>query len=129
MAARFISPWTIFRSSPWRNRAFIERLRFVGDDEVRIEVYGVAKTLAAWAGTVGIIEREEIRNWFFERQAVEFEAIGEGQFFYSVDFQLQGTLAFIEGGAYGVGDAMTVVFVEDFGDQPVDENADAGTYR
>ena len=38
-----------------------EGLRLVGDDEVGVEVDGVAEALAAWAGAVGIVEGEEAR--------------------------------------------------------------------
>ena len=41
--------------------AFVEGLRFVGDDEVGVEVDGVAEALAAGAGAEGVVEGEEAR--------------------------------------------------------------------
>src|SRR6185437_12031263 len=46
---------------PRINGAFVECLRFVGNDEVEVEVDGVAKALAARAGSVGVVEGEQAR--------------------------------------------------------------------
>src|SRR6185437_3394931 len=51
----------ILGGGPGGDGALIERLRLVGDDEVGIEVDSVAEALAARAGAVGIVEREEAR--------------------------------------------------------------------
>ena len=51
----------VFGGGPGGDGALGERLRLVGDDEVGIEVDGVAEALAAWAGAVGIVEGEEAR--------------------------------------------------------------------
>ncbi len=49
----------VFSGGPGGDGAFVESLRLVGDDEVGVEVDGVAEALAAWAGAVGIVEGEE----------------------------------------------------------------------
>jgi hypothetical protein len=49
----------VFCGGPGGDGAFVEGLRFVGDDEVGVEVDGVAEALAAGAGTVGVVEGEE----------------------------------------------------------------------
>ena len=61
LAARFISPWwarylVVVQGC---DGAFVEGLGVVGDDEVGVEVDGVAEALAARAGAVGIVEGEE----------------------------------------------------------------------
>ena len=42
---------------PGLDRAFVQGLALVGDDEVEIDVDGVAETLATWAGAIRIIEK------------------------------------------------------------------------
>ena len=51
----------VFGGGPGGDGAFVEGLGFVGDDEVGVEVDGVAEALAARAGAVGIVEGEEAR--------------------------------------------------------------------
>jgi hypothetical protein len=51
----------VFGGGPGGDCALVERLRLVGDDEVGVEVDGVAEALAARAGAVGIVEGEEAR--------------------------------------------------------------------
>ncbi len=51
----------VFGGGPGGDGAFGEGLRAVGDDEVGVEVDGVAEALAAGAGAVGIVEGEEAR--------------------------------------------------------------------
>ncbi len=60
-AARSISPWwgAVLGGGPGSDGAFGQGLRAVGDDEVGIEVDGVAEALAAGAGSVGVVEGEE----------------------------------------------------------------------
>src|SRR5207302_7527732 len=49
----------VLGGAPGGDGAVGEGLRFVGDDEVGVEVDGVAEALAAGAGAVGVVEGEE----------------------------------------------------------------------
>ena len=49
----------VFGGAPGGDGAVGEGLGFVGDDEVGVEVDGVAEALAAGAGAVGVVEGEE----------------------------------------------------------------------
>ncbi len=49
----------VFAGGPGGDGVAVEGLRLVGDDEVGVEVDGVAEALAAGAGAVGIVEGEE----------------------------------------------------------------------
>src|SRR5690242_10904144 len=60
-ALQFGEVGPILGAVPRINCAFIEGLRLVRNDEVEVEVDGVAKALAAWAGPVRIVEGEEAR--------------------------------------------------------------------
>ncbi len=51
----------ILRFGPGVDGAVVEGLGAVGDDEVGVEVDGVAEALAARAGAVGVVEAEEAR--------------------------------------------------------------------
>ena len=51
----------ILRAIPGVDCAVVEGLGFIGNDEVEIEVDGVAKALAARACAKGIVEGEEAR--------------------------------------------------------------------
>src|SRR5208337_358643 len=57
--ARFLHEDALTGLGPRLNRAIIERFAGIGDDEVEIEINGVAKTLAARASAIGLVEREE----------------------------------------------------------------------
>src|ERR1700704_1915051 len=46
----------IFWLSPGFDRTFIQSLASVGDDEVEIEIDGIAEALATWAGAIRIVE-------------------------------------------------------------------------
>ena len=61
LAKRIISPWkgAVLGRGPGGDGACVEGLGAVGDDEVGVEVDGVAEALAAGAGAVGIVEGEE----------------------------------------------------------------------
>ena len=63
LAARIISPWCgrYLVVRPGGDGAVGEGFGFVGDDEVGVEVDGVAEALAARAGAVGVVEGEEAR--------------------------------------------------------------------
>src|SRR6201996_4889085 len=54
---RLVGP--VFRPGPRIDGPIVERLALVGNDQVDIEVDGVAEALAAWACPIGIVEREE----------------------------------------------------------------------
>ena len=58
--------------SPGIDRALVQRLLFVGNDQVDIEINGVAEALAALAGAVRIIEREQPGLWFAVDAMAEF---------------------------------------------------------
>ena len=49
----------IFGASPGIDGAFVQRLLLIRDDQVEIEVDGVAKALAALAGAIRVVEREQ----------------------------------------------------------------------
>src|SRR6266853_2209983 len=55
----------VFWLSPRLDRTFIQGLALVGDDEVEIEIDGVAETLATRAGAVRIVEGKQARLRFF----------------------------------------------------------------
>ena len=54
-------PGSVLGAIPGVDGAVSEGEAFVGDDEIEIEVDGVAETLAARAGAEGIVEAEEAR--------------------------------------------------------------------
>ena len=54
-------PAAVFWAVPGIDRSVIQGQCFVGDDEVQVEVDGVAEALAAGAGAKGIVEAEEAR--------------------------------------------------------------------
>jgi hypothetical protein len=54
-------PRAILRLGPWIDRAFIEGARLVRQNQVRIKVDRVAKSLAARARAIGIVEAEQPR--------------------------------------------------------------------
>ena len=58
----------IFRLGPGLNRAIGQGLHLVRDDEVQIEVDGVAKSLTLGTRAVGIVEREKPWLGFFVLQ-------------------------------------------------------------
>src|SRR5882724_10136561 len=60
-ALQFGKQGSILGLGPGIDGAFVQRLRFVGNDQVEIEVDGVAKTLAARAGAVRVVERKQAR--------------------------------------------------------------------
>ena len=70
---------SILGLGPGIDGAFVQRLRFVGNDQVEIEVDGVAKTLAARAGAVRIVERKQARFGLLVAQVAMFalEALRE----------------------------------------------------
>ena len=61
----------ILRTRPWIDRAVVEGLALVRDDEVEIEVDGVAEALAARTCAIGIVEGKEPRL----RLAIEAVAV------------------------------------------------------
>ena len=60
----------IFWFRPGLDRAFVQRLAFVGNDEVEIEINGVAKALAARTGAIRIVERKQPRLRLFVAAAI-----------------------------------------------------------
>src|ERR1051326_7379634 len=52
---------TIFRLRPRFNRSLGQSLQFVGNPEIEIKINRVPKSLAAWASTIRIVEREHPR--------------------------------------------------------------------
>ena len=50
----------IFWTGPGLNRPTFERLSLVGNDQIEIEVEGVAESLATRAGAVGIVEEKSL---------------------------------------------------------------------
>ena len=71
----------VARLGPRLDGAVVERLAGIGDDEIEIEIDGVAEALAARAGAVGIVEGEQARLGLLVDDAVVFalEAIVEDQ--------------------------------------------------
>src|SRR5271157_4875770 len=66
---------------PGLDGALGERPRLVRNDQVHVEVDGVAEALAARAGAVGAVEREQARLGLVEAQvaALALEALGEAE--------------------------------------------------
>src|SRR5208337_128908 len=79
--ARLLGKNAVTRLGPRLNRAIIERFAGIGDDEVEIEIDGVAKALAARACAIGIVEREETRLGLLIKRTVilALEALIEGE--------------------------------------------------
>src|SRR5262249_10034328 len=73
--------WAILRAVPRIDGAIFEGLRLVGDDEVEVEVDGIAKALAARAGAEGVVEGEEARFWLavLAMAGLALEGGGEAQ--------------------------------------------------
>ncbi len=72
---------TVLGLGPGLDGAFGERPRLVRDDQVHVEVDGVAEALAARAGAVGAVEREQARLGLVEAQvaALALEALREAE--------------------------------------------------
>src|ERR1017187_6814602 len=47
--------------SPGFDSTFVQGLALIGDDEVEIDVDGVAEALATWAGAIRIVEGKQAR--------------------------------------------------------------------
>ncbi len=62
--AELRKPGAVFGAIPGVDGAIGEREAFVGNDQVQVEVHGVAKALAAGAGAEGIVEAEQARLRF-----------------------------------------------------------------
>ena len=62
----------VARLGPRLDRAFIKRLTGIGHDETEIEIDGVAETLAARAGAVGIVERKKTGLGLLIKRAIVF---------------------------------------------------------
>src|SRR5689334_4949150 len=71
----------IFGLGPGLDGALVQRFRFIRNDEIKIEVDGVAKTLAARTRAVRIVERKQARLRFFVAQVALFalEALGKSK--------------------------------------------------
>ena len=69
----------VLRLSPGLNRTLSQSFPFVGNDQVEIEVDGVAESLAARARAIGIVEREQPRLGLLvtDVTALALEAIRE----------------------------------------------------
>ncbi len=80
-ALEFGEQWAILRFRPGLDRALVQSFTFVGNNEVEIEIDGVAETLAARAGAVRIVEGKQARLGLFVAAAVvlAFEALGKTQ--------------------------------------------------
>src|SRR5258707_13699237 len=71
----------VLRPSPGINSAVVQRLLLVGNDQVDIEINGVAEPLATLTGTVGIVEGEQPGFWFAIDTVAEFafKSLGKAQ--------------------------------------------------
>jgi len=65
-----IRRWRV-RLGPRRDRALLERERFVGDDELRIEQLLFADPVAGRACALGRVEREQTRLDLFDGEAAD----------------------------------------------------------
>ena len=111
-----------------------------GNDKVGVNAEHRAETFAGLAGTIGVVEGEEVNSRLFEGQPVALEAVREGLLLVvrrslcilrtgrlgeSAD-DLALTVALEEGGLDRVGEAETEVFVEGVEDGAVNEDMDVG---
>src|SRR5208337_1121054 len=127
--ARFLHEDAVARLGPGLNGAIIERFAGVGDDEVEIEIDGVAKALAARACAIGIVEREETRLGLLIKRTVilalealiEGEALGGGAGGIGGKFQDGFAAAFAVADFDGIDEARAGVGV---GGEAVDKNVD-----
>src|SRR5208337_3545577 len=127
--ARFLHEDAVTRLGPRLNRAIIERFAGIGDNEVEIEIDGVAKALAARACAIGIVEREETRLGFLIERAVilalkalvEREALGGGAGGIGGKFQDGFAAAFAIADFNGVDEARAG---DGVGGEAVDKNVD-----
>ena len=80
-ALQFSEQRAIFGLGPGLDGALIQRLRFVGNHQVEIEIDGVAKTLAARTCAIRIIEGKQARLRFFVAQIalLALKALGKPQ--------------------------------------------------
>src|SRR5580704_10035558 len=62
----------VTRFRPRLDGAFVERLAGIGDDQIEVEVDGVAEALAARARAVGIVERKKTRLRSLIKRAIVF---------------------------------------------------------
>jgi hypothetical protein len=71
----------ILGASPGIDRAFVQRLLLIGNDQVEIEVDGVAEALAALAGAIRVVEREQPGLGLAVDAVAEFafKGLGEAQ--------------------------------------------------
>src|SRR5207302_8226953 len=73
--------WTILRLRPRLDGTIIQGLRLVWNHQIEVEVDGVAESLAARTGAVGIVEGEQDRLGLFVADVIPlaFEALAEAQ--------------------------------------------------
>ena len=76
-AHEFLLPLAEFCPAPAHHCAVVDRERAIGDDKVLVDAHHAPKTLAAGAGSHGIVEGEKVVARFLEGDAVGFEAGGE----------------------------------------------------
>src|SRR6202035_5565727 len=71
----------VTRFAPGFDGTFVERLAGIGDDQIEVEIDGVAKALATRARAIGIVERKKTRLRFLIKHAVvfTFEALVESE--------------------------------------------------
>ena len=86
-ALEFGEQRAVFRLGPGLDRAFVQRLRLVGNHQVEIEINGVAEALAARAGAVGIVEGEQPRLGLLVAQiaVLAFKALGKAELLRRLD--------------------------------------------
>ena len=76
-AHEFLLPLAEFCPAPAHHGTVVDRERTIGDDKVLVDAHHATETLAARAGSHGIVEREKVVARFFEGDAVGLEAGGE----------------------------------------------------
>ena len=81
VAAHLRGQRPVLRLGPGLDGAFGQRQRLVRNDQVQVEINGVAEALAARTRAVGIVEREQPRLRFFvlDVAVLAFKALREAQ--------------------------------------------------
>ena len=101
-------------ATPADNGVVVDGEAAVGDDEVFADARGAAVAAAGGAGTVGVVEAEEVGVGFFESDAVGLEAVAEelrGGTLFGFVVDDAGTATFEEGCLDRFGDAGMLVVV------------------
>ena len=84
MIHQFIVPFLHFLALPAGNRAFVDRLGLIGNDQILINAHHNTHTLAFRASTDRVVEIEQVFAGLHEVDTIRLKALGE-HFFFLID--------------------------------------------